>query len=254
MAETVPKESLISSVLKGDHSSSSSSSSSSDSDTEDRNGGVKEIIKTKVFRLFGRERPVHHVLGGGQISDVLLWRNKKISGGVVGIATLIWLLFEVVEYHLLTLICHCLMSILSILFIWFKISSFVSKSSGEHFLEVSIPEDAVIRTAKALSNDINRALSVLRDIASGREFKKFVGVILGLWILSIIGSKFSFLTLFYIDFILLHTLPVLYEKYDDKVDVLAEKGMVEIKKVFVTLEAKFSSKIPKGNSKYKKHD
>lgn len=66
MAETVPKESLISSVLKGDHSSSSSSSSSSDSDTEDRNGGVKEIIKTKVFRLFGRERPVHHVLGGGQ--------------------------------------------------------------------------------------------------------------------------------------------------------------------------------------------
>lgn len=106
------------------------------------------------------------------------------------------------------------------LFISCLIDVWISRSSGEHFLEVSIPEDAVIRTAKALSNDINRALSVLRDIASGREFKKFVGVcilifsvhifrnfdqnifniqvILGLWILSIIGSKFSFLTLFYI--------------------------------------------------------
>lgn len=234
--------------------SSSSSSSSSDSDTEDRNG-VKEIIKTKVYRLFGRERPVHHVLGGGQISDVLLWRNKKISGGVVGIATLIWLLFEVVEYHLLTLLCHCLISILSILFVWFKISSFVSKSSGERFVELSIPEDSVVRTAKALSNDINHALSVLRDIASGREFKKFVGVILVLWIISMIGSRFSFLTLFYIIFILLHTVPVLYEKYDDKVDALAEKWTMEIKKVFATLEDKLSSKIPKKvNSKYKKHD
>jgi len=195
------------------------------------------------------------VLGGGQISDVLLWRNKKISGGVVGIATLIWLLFEVVEYHLLTLLCHCLISILSILFVWFKISSFVSKSSGERFVELSIPEDSVVRTAKALSNDINHALSVLRDIASGKEFKKFVGVILVLWIISMIGSRFSFLTLFYIIFILLHTVPVLYEKYDDKVDALAEKGTMEVKKVFATLEDKLSSKIPKKvNSKYKKHD
>lgn len=38
-------------------------SSSSDSDSEKP---VTSSVKDKVFRLFGRERPVHSVLGGGK--------------------------------------------------------------------------------------------------------------------------------------------------------------------------------------------
>lgn len=51
-------------------------SSSSDSDTEKRKPEVKpevepvgsepETLKNKVWRLFGREKPVHKVLGGGK--------------------------------------------------------------------------------------------------------------------------------------------------------------------------------------------
>ena len=36
-------------------------------------------------------------------ADLFLWRNKKISVGVLAGATAIWLLFEVLEYHLLML-------------------------------------------------------------------------------------------------------------------------------------------------------
>lgn len=39
-----------------------SSSSSSDSDDEKKTASLKD----KVYRLFGREKPVHKVLGGGQ--------------------------------------------------------------------------------------------------------------------------------------------------------------------------------------------
>lgn len=42
----------------------SSSSSSSDSDTEKH--AAESSVKNKVFRLFGREKPVHHVFGGGK--------------------------------------------------------------------------------------------------------------------------------------------------------------------------------------------
>ncbi|KAL2238279.1 UNVERIFIED_CONTAM: Reticulon-like protein B3 [Sesamum indicum] len=45
------------------HDSSSSSSSSSSSDSDDDR---KARLKTKVYRLFGREKPVHKILGGGQ--------------------------------------------------------------------------------------------------------------------------------------------------------------------------------------------
>lgn len=42
-------------------------SSSSDSDDEKKKGSSSaEAMKAKIYRLFGRERPVHSVLGGGK--------------------------------------------------------------------------------------------------------------------------------------------------------------------------------------------
>lgn len=51
-------------------------------------------------------------------ADVFLWRNKKISAGVLGGATVVYVLFELVQYHLLTLICHILIGALALMFLW----------------------------------------------------------------------------------------------------------------------------------------
>lgn len=51
---------------------------------------------------------------------------------------------------------------------------------------------------------------------------------------------------------MLFTVPVFYEKYDDKVDAFAEKAMAEIKKQYVVFDAKVLSKIPRGPLKDKK--
>ncbi|KAG8380007.1 hypothetical protein BUALT_Bualt07G0148800 [Buddleja alternifolia] len=62
-------------------------------------------------------------------------------------------------------------------------------------------------------------------------------------------------------FVLLHTVPVLCEKYKDQVDAFAEKDQVdafaekaevELKKQYVVFNVKVLSKIPKGSLKYKK--
>ncbi|KAK5777714.1 hypothetical protein PVK06_045681 [Gossypium arboreum] len=169
-------------------------SSSSDSDNDKPS---ESSIKAKVFRLFGREKPVHHVLGGGKPADIFLWRNKKISAGALGVATVIWILFEMLEYHLLTLVCHLLILALAVLFLWSNAATFINKSPPR-IPEVQIPKDPVMEFAQALRFEINRAFAVLRDIASGRELKKFLSVIAGLWVLSIVGSWCNFLTLFYI--------------------------------------------------------
>lgn len=114
-------------------------------------------------------------------------------------------------------------------------------------------------------------------------------VIAGLWVLSCVGSWCNFLTLFYIckesiqlqihkslylldiylrssslrllnnifpffltAFVLLHTVPVLYEKYEDHIDPLAEKASAEFKKQYAVFDAKVLSKIPRGPLKDKK--
>ncbi|KAK3035049.1 hypothetical protein RJ639_034839 [Escallonia herrerae] len=62
-----------------------SSSSSSDSDDGDKKGDKKSSpLKSKVYGIFGREKP------GGKPADVFMWRDKKISAGLLGGVTAIW--------------------------------------------------------------------------------------------------------------------------------------------------------------------
>ncbi|KAM0938413.1 hypothetical protein DsansV1_C23g0177961 [Dioscorea sansibarensis] len=227
-------------------------SSSSDSDDEGSSSSAASSIKNKIYRLFGREKPVHKVLGGGKPADIFLWRNKKISSGVPAGATAIWVFFELMEYHFLTLVCHCLILSLAILFLWSNATTFINKAPP-HIPEVKIPEDLVVNIALSLRYELNKGFAALRDVASGRDLKKFLAVIAGLWVLSVIGSCCNFLTLLYIAFVTLHTVPVLYEKYEDKVDSFAEKASAEFKKHYVVFHAKVVTKIPKAQLKDKKH-
>ncbi|XP_071702067.1 reticulon-like protein B2 [Rutidosis leptorrhynchoides] len=229
-----------------DDSSSSSSSSSSDSDDDNK---ISEM-KSKVFRLFGREKPVHKAFGGGKPADLLLWKDKKVSGGIVGGVSIIWFLFEVLEYHLLTLVCHSLILVLAMLFLWSNASTFVHKSPPK-FPEVAIPEKPVLQIASALRIEINRGLAAIHDIASGKDLKKFLFVIVGLWFVSIISNSCNFLTLAYILVVLLFSVPVIYEKYEDKIDPLAEKAWIEIKKQYAVFDAKVLSKIPRSMKELK---
>ncbi|KAK4718465.1 hypothetical protein R3W88_016803 [Solanum pinnatisectum] len=147
--------------------------------------------------------------------------NAKVTAGVLGFATVIWALFELLEYHLLTLVCHILIVAVAVLFLWSNASTFINTYV---YFKVVLPKDIVLGVASALRIEINQALEILWDIASGKDLKKFLVVIVGLWLVSILGNIWNFLTLFYIVFVLLHTVPLLYEKYEDKVDAFAEKA------------------------------
>lgn len=223
---------------------------SSKFDEQDSNNFSVDEVKSKIYRIFGRQKPLHKVFGGGKAADIFLWRDKKVTAGVVGVATAVWVLFELLEYHLLTLVCHLLILGLVLIFAWSHGSTFIKKSTPK-IPEVVIPEDLVLGVAAAYTSEINRAFFVLREIALGRDLKKFLVVIAGLWIVSVLGNSFNFLSLLYLSFLLLHTVPVLYEKYDDQVDAFAEKAEAEIKKQYAVFNAKVLSKVPLGPLKGK---
>lgn len=113
---------------------------------------------------------------------------------------------------------------------------------------------------------------------------KFIIQVIGaLWILSLVGSWFSFWTLVYLGqyhlsivnlfkvcsefireqvlkskdienwtwksdagFLMLHTAPVLYEKYEVHVDSMAEKALLEFNKHYAAFYEKVLRKIPRG--------
>lgn len=66
MAEHAPEhesadKSLVEKITDKIHGHDSSSS-----DSDDDKPSSIDALKSKVFRLFGREKPIHHVLGAGK--------------------------------------------------------------------------------------------------------------------------------------------------------------------------------------------
>ncbi|XP_011096983.1 reticulon-like protein B9 [Sesamum indicum] len=203
-------------------------------------------------RLFGRQRPIHAVLGGGKVGEVLLWRDARVSGGILIGTAAIWFLLEVAEYSLVTLLCHLFITAMLILFIWSSAAQFFKWNTPN--IPKIILEDSTSRdVASIFHRNFNHLLSKFLYVASGYDPRLFLLTIIGLWITSIIGSYINSLNLLFFGLVCLETLPFLYEKYEDEVDSLAYTVNRQMKKMYKKFETEVVAKIPKGPVKDKNH-
>lgn len=166
----------------------------------------------------GATRPsVHRILGGRFVADVLLWRNRTAAISVAVGSTAFWILFNFAGYNVVSLIANSLLLLVSIIFFWAKSAALLNRPLPP-IPNLEISNEVVEKSTERIRVWINRVLAVAKDIAVARDRKVFLQVILALWVVSYIGSLFSFYTLVYIGIVLSLTIPVLYEKYQDHVD------------------------------------
>lgn len=215
------------------------------SDSDDNIGTSRDGAK-----LFGRERSIHHVLGGGKVADVLLWRNRNVSAALLIGITVIWFLFEVVEYNFVTLVCHLSITTLLVIFIW-RTAAELFRLTPPTIPGIILHESTFKEMASIVHKRCNQFLSKLLDSACGRDLPFFFLAIISLYILSVIGTYFSFLNLVYLGFLGLETLPFLYERFEEDVDRLAGKVSREIKRSYRKFDSQFLNKIPRGPVKEK---
>ncbi|XP_059641265.1 reticulon-like protein B9 isoform X2 [Cornus florida] len=207
---------------------------------------------TPMSKLFGRQRPIHALLGGGQVADVLLWRNKKVSATLlVGIAV-IWFLFEVVEYNLVTLLSQFFITSMLVIFIWFKSADTFNWTTTPRIPEMISKESTFRDVSSTLHAKFNHFLSSFLYVACGNDPKLFFLAIVSLWILSVIGYYFSCLNLLFFGLLSLETLPFLYERYEEEVDYFAGRVNRRMRKMYKNFDSNFLGKIPKGPLKEKK--
>ncbi|KAK1372016.1 hypothetical protein POM88_038108 [Heracleum sosnowskyi] len=148
-------------------------------------------------RLSNKES-VHTLLGGGRVADVLLWREKQISSAILAVVTIIWLLFEVAEYNVTTLLFHIFITtMLLIFFIWL------------------IAVYLFVKSIKSL-----RTFLVIFGLY--RDLTLFARAVLYIWLVSLIGNYIGTLNLLFFGTLSLETLPFLYERYEKEVDYFAE--------------------------------
>ncbi|CAL0318430.1 unnamed protein product [Lupinus luteus] len=196
--------------------------------------------------LFGRQR-LHAFLGSGKIAEILLWKDKKLSGAVLAGFSIIWFLFEVVEYHFVTLLCHILIAIMLILFVWYNAAGLITWNCPSVY-DLEIRES----TFRFFCKKLNWFLRKFYDISTGKDLTLFFVTITSLWIMSEIGTFVNTLNLVYIMFLCLITLPLMYERYEYEVDYLASKGNQDLRRLFKKLDSQVLNKIPRGPVKEKK--
>lgn len=214
--------------------------------------GNPAFSRNNMDKLFGRQNSVHQVFGGGKSADLLLWRNKKISSSVLAGATLIWAFFEWLDYHLLSILCLALIVGMVAQFSWSNASSIMNRQS--EIPRLVLPKELFVNAAVSVGAQVNQFLGFIQDVAIGRDVKQFAMVVLGLLAAALIGSWFNLLTVIYVGFVAAHTLPVLYEKYEDQVDDFMYSLFGQIQSQYQKLDSGLLSKIPKGNLKSKKAD
>lgn len=99
-------------------------------------------------------------------ADVLLWRNKKISSSVLGGATAVWVLFEWLNYHFLTLVCFVLVVGMLMQFVWSNASGLMNRTPSQ-MPRVVLPDELFDNIGMVIGTEINRFLGIfLQDVAT----------------------------------------------------------------------------------------
>ncbi|XP_021737944.1 reticulon-like protein B16 [Chenopodium quinoa] len=183
-------------------------------------GGITSTSCSSVYRLFGRQKPMHQIMGGGQAADVILWKKWHLSCGVIVVATVAWLLFEQSGLPFLSVSSDVLLILIVLQFLRSNYAV-VTNRQLEELPELELSEDLVTSAAASFRVKVNYFLLMAHDITLGKDFRLFFKVVAALWLFSVVGSLFSFFTLAYVGTIIFVTIPALYSRYEEKIDKFA---------------------------------
>ncbi|XP_073117011.1 reticulon-like protein B2 isoform X3 [Elaeis guineensis] len=155
-----------------------------------------QLLTTKAPS--GGPKALYDFLGGGKVADVVLWRNKRLSAGILAGFTVIWLLFEVVEYHFVTLLCHMAIAAILVAFIWSNVAALFGLSPPK-IPEVRIlSQQAFKEFVETLHPKLSRLVSILHRVAFGEDLKLllFVNDSFPSWLLCSVLYKYKSLSAF----------------------------------------------------------
>ncbi|KAI3834234.1 hypothetical protein MKX03_030041 [Papaver bracteatum] len=196
-------------------------------------------------------KSVHQSLGGGAVADVLLWKRWRTGAFVLVTATTMWILFEIAGYSLLSFAANVLLLLVTILFLWAKSASVLNRPLPPlPNLELS---DAMIEKFTASTQVwINRILGVAHDITLKGDWRLFLKVVSGLFVVSYLGSLFSFLTLAYFVVLISLAVPPMYHKYQDHIDDKLNVTHKALSRQYSKIDENILSKLSKAPVKDKK--
>ncbi|KAL9674607.1 hypothetical protein QQ045_030879 [Rhodiola kirilowii] len=168
-------------------------------------------------QLFTKKITIHQILGGRLVADVVLWRRKNVSKGILVVGFGAWLTFQICGYTLLSFLSNVLLILTCVLFLWAK-SARILNRPGPQLPHFHLSEEMVNEAAETIRVNLNTLFSVSRNIALGYDTESFFRAAAVMLLISLVGSLTDLITLGYISLVIILTVPALYEKLEDQID------------------------------------
>ncbi|KAK4584474.1 hypothetical protein RGQ29_022272 [Quercus rubra] len=135
---------------------------------------------------------------------------------VLLISTVTWVLLEVYQFSFLIVISWAAMFIVTSMFLWGNILRLLGKDVPDmSWLEIS--EESTIEMVNGIREWIEEGIRWMFRVSAERDWFVFVRTVVGLLLLSYVGTSSDLLTLLYIGIVTGMTVPVLYMKYEDNI-------------------------------------
>ncbi|KAH7548284.1 hypothetical protein ACOSQ2_032666 [Xanthoceras sorbifolium] len=223
---------------------------STNSVNPERNGETANGSSSPSGGGSGSKFSVRKFMGGGKTADVLLWKRRCVSFGVIVVATVAWFIFERSGLPSLSVCSDVLLLLIVVLFVRANYAAFRDKQL-QTLPELVLSEEMVNNAAASIRVKVNYLLFVAHDITLGKDFRLFFQVVVCLWLLSAIGSYFSFFTLAYIGTLISVTVPALYSRYEESVDRYCGMIHKRLSKHYKIVDENVVSRLPRSLSKDK---
>jgi len=176
------------------------------------------------------------------VEDLLLWTDVTKSAGVLGAATLLYILLEWSGVPLLTWLSNLALIAIAGTTLW-AVGARVANMEGPaaHLpgvLKTGIDENTMRAGAERLRVIINRGLAKSGGILGGQDMSAAIKCFGALWIIGAVGRIITPVGMLFTMVLGLFTLPKVYEMRKDQIDSAVSTGRDVMQKQYNTAQTK----------------
>ncbi|XP_042495878.1 reticulon-like protein B13 isoform X2 [Macadamia integrifolia] len=149
--------------------------------------------------------------------DIYLWRKKKMSATILAVSTATWVMLEVYGFNFIPVVCWVAMFIVTSVFLWGNLAKLFHKDLPAAMSVWEISEQFTMDSQKVVRVFTEEGILWMFRVGTEDKWFGFVGIVVGLWLLSIVAGLLSFLSLSYIGLVICMTVPFICFKYNDEI-------------------------------------
>lgn len=193
---------------------------------------------------------LHLPLVSSQVEDLLLWRSWEKTAPVVGAATVLYLLVDLLGNSLVSIQANLLLFAIVVSFVWNNVATFAGSPTMPvpDLIKNGVKDSDVKAFADQATIYVNKGLGFLFRLLSGKDIVLVGKVAFALLAISRISAYFTTLGLLYTAFILAFTLPKVYELKKTEIDAVVTKAKDQLNSIWAKKLEPALDKIPRGST------